>query len=117
MFSNAHEELQSLKDAILHYQTKSNPDFQHSSEITDSRISWDHVKEAVEAVRASEDGRDNKSMSTRRLCNKIVENVSSFETWLELLPSGDYGAAVSGVFKIIVGVLTVSIYISGGLQS
>lgn len=102
LFSGAKEELQLLKEAIVQYQQKTNPDASSITKVTDSSNPWKDVRDAVKLAKAREDGQDNDSSSTRHYCDKIVNNISSFETWLDLLPGGDYGAVVGGVFKMVV---------------
>lgn len=74
--------------------------------------SWKAVKETLIAAKAREDGQDKDSWCTRDCYDRIVNNISALETWLNLLPSGDYGAAISGVFKMIVEVTPVT-FLSG----
>lgn len=90
---------------ILQYQQKTKVKTSEvTNELNGTSVSWTEVREAVQQAKARETGRDNDSWSARNHCDKIVDNISSFETWLELLPSGDYGAVVSGVFKMVVTV-------------
>ena len=98
--------MQLLKEAIIQYQQKTNPE--SSSVIKFNEISnpWRDVKEVVRIAKAREDGQDKDSWSARDSCDKIVDNISTFEAWLDLLPSGDYGAVVGGVFKMVVTVWT-----------
>lgn len=70
----------------------------------DSNSSWKDVSDAVKAAKDREDGQDKDSWSARDSCDKIVDNISAFETWLDLLPGGDYGAVIGGVFKMVVTV-------------
>ena len=104
MFSGAREELQLLEEAIFQYQQKTDPDASSVVEISDTANPWKDVREAVKSAKDREDGQDNDSWSARDSCDKIVDNISTFETWLDLLPGGDYGAVVSGVFKMVVTV-------------
>lgn len=107
LFSGAKEELRLLKEAIVQYQQKTNPDASSVINVTDSSNPWKDVREAVTAAKAREDGKDNDSSSARDFCDKIVDNNSAFETWLDLLLGGDYGAVVGGVFKMIVTVQAI----------
>lgn len=104
MFSGAREELQLLKEAIIQYQQKTDPDSSSITKFNEVANPWKDVKEVVRIAKAREDGQDKDSWSARDSCDKIVDNISTFEAWLELLPSGDYGAVVGGVFKMIVTV-------------
>ena len=104
MFSGAREELQLLKDAIIQYQQKTDPDSNSMTKFNEESNPWRDVREAVRLAKAREDGQDKDSWSARDSCDKIVDNISTFETWLDLLPSGDYGSVVGGVFKMVVTV-------------
>ena len=104
MFSEADKELKLLKDALVQHKRKTDPESQHS--VTASHIgdTWSHIVEAIKSVKSLENSLDDKSRRTRHCCDKIVDNISIFGNWLQLLPSGDYGAVISGVFKMIVQV-------------
>lgn len=104
MFSGAREELQLLKEAIIQYQQKTNPDSNSIIKFSEVSNPWKDVREAVRLAKTREDGQDKDSWSARDSCDRIVDNISMFETWLDLLPSGDYGAIVGGVFKMVVTV-------------
>lgn len=109
MFSGARDELQLLKDAIVQYQQKTNPNSSSMVKGNDTDHLWKDVRDAVKAARGRENGQDKDSWFARESCDKIVDNISSFEAWLDLLPGGDYGAAVAGVFKMVVTVETFSL--------
>ena len=104
MFSGARDELQRLKEAIVQYQQKTKPDSSSIVSVGDTTSPWKDVKDAVKNAKDREDGQDKDSWSARDSCDKIVDNIATFETWLDLLPGGDYGAVVGGVFKMIVTV-------------
>ena len=108
MFSGARDELQLLKEAIVQYQQKTKPDSSSIVKVDDASGPWRDVKDAVQVAKDREDGQDKDSWSARDSCDKIVDNISAFETWLDLLPGGDYGAVVGGVFKMVVTVWAVS---------
>ena len=96
-----------LKDAIIQYQQKTDPDSSSLVKVNEAPSLWKDVREAVKVAKTREDGQDKDSWSARDSCDKIVDNVSAFETWLDLLPGGDYGAVVGGVFKMVVTVCVV----------
>ena len=104
MFTGAKEELLLLKQAIIKYRQKTNPEFKQITVYDEPTVSWKEVKETIIQAKACENGQDNESWSARAHCDKIVDNISVLEAWLGLLPDGDYGAVVGGVFKMIVGV-------------
>ena len=108
MFTGARDELRLLREAILQYQQKTKPDPGPIVKVNDSISPWKDVRDAVRVAKDREDGQDKDSWSTRDSCDKIVDNISAFETWLDLLPGGDYGAVVGGVFKMVVTVWAVT---------
>ncbi len=93
-----------LKEAVVQYQQKTSPDSNAVVRFNDIVNPWKDVREAVKVAKDREDGQDKDSWSARDSCDKIVDNISTFETWLDLLPGGDYGAVVGGVFKMVVTV-------------
>lgn len=107
MFSGARQELQLLKEAIDQYQQKTKPESNLLNRVDGTAYSWKDVREAVKVAKACEEGQDKETWLARDSCNKIVDNISTFETWLDLLPGGDYGATISGVFTMIVSVWAV----------
>ena len=113
MFSGAQEELQLLKDAVVHYQQKTGQESTSIIKANGKTQTWEDVREVAKVAKDREDGQDKDSWSAKMSCNKIVDNISTFETWLDLLPNGDYGAVVGGVFRMVVTVwLTLPVYLS-----
>ncbi|KAL8791964.1 MAG: hypothetical protein Q9195_005453 [Heterodermia aff. obscurata] len=102
MFGEAEKELKLLKDALGQDRRKTDSDTQLSVTVTQIGDSWSHIAEAIKSVKTTENGLDDRSRRTRDCCDKIVDSISIFGNWLELLPSGDYGAVISGVFKMVV---------------
>ena len=88
----------------MKYQQKIDQKSVASVEAKDTINSWKDVKNAVELAKDRENGEDSESCSVRANCQKMADNISALEAWLELLPDGDYGAVVSGVFKMVVTV-------------
>ena len=104
MFSEAEKELKLLKDTLVQHSRKTDSESQHSVTANHIGDTWNNIVEAIKSVKAVENGLDEKSRKTRHCCDKIVNNISTFGTWLELLPNGDYAAVISGIFKMIVQV-------------
>lgn len=102
LFSGAREELQLLQATIVQYQQKTDPDSSSMIKANETSSPWQDIREAVKVAKIREDGEDKDSWSARDSCDKIIDNISTFETWLDLLPGGDYGAVVGGVFKMVV---------------
>lgn len=104
LFAGARDELRQSKEAILEYQQKTKQDPNLMVKANHSTRSWNDVREAIKVAKDHEDDKDKESWSVIESCDKIVENISAFEAWLDLLPGGDYGAVVSAVFMIVVTV-------------
>ena len=62
---------------------------------------WGSVRDAIQAATLKE-GSDDESNIAKSSCSKMARNIPDFEAWLNLLPTGDYGAVVCGVFKMVV---------------
>lgn len=52
--------------------------------------SWSEVKAEFQLAQCREEGKDLDSKSAKTYCARIVENIPKLETWLDLLPAGDY---------------------------
>lgn len=87
----------------MQYQIKTNSNPQTLASFTGYEWTWEKVQDTVKAA-AHEEGSDDESSIAKTSCSKILRNIPAFEAWLELLPGGDYGAVVCGLFKIVVGV-------------
>ncbi len=103
LFDGAKVELKELKDSILQYQLKPKQVPLTAVEFVAGECTWYKVKEAVQAA-AREEGSDDESWRAKKSCSTIMENIPAFETWLKLLPAGDYGATICGLFQIVVAV-------------
>ena len=104
LFSDAKLELEQLRQAIVQYQQKTHPESRALVRLDTEACSWSEVKEVIKIAPDSEVSGDEESWNAKGFCRKIAKNITAFENWLGLLPSGDYGAVVCGVFKMIVGV-------------
>ena len=62
----------------------------------------------VNLARAREEGQDEAAWNAKNLCTRMTDNIPAFENWLQLLPNGDYGAVICGVFKLVVSVRSMS---------
>ncbi len=104
MFSEAKNELQALRETISAYQDKAGLPIQPSIDPKGSTFAWKEVIEAVKLAKAREEGDDQDKWTVKRCCTTIIETIPAFEGWLKLLPDGDYGAIVCGVFSMVVSV-------------
>ena len=82
---------------MAQYEQKTKP----KSHIDIRTCTWTGVQEAIR-VATLEEGSDDESNIAKRSCSKMARNIPDFETWLSLLPDGDYGAVVCGIFKMVV---------------
>ena len=97
LFDEAKTELEELKKAVALYEQKTKP----KSRIDVQTCTWTGVQEAIQ-VASLEEGSDDESNIAKKSCSKMARNIPDFETWLSLLPDGDYGAVVCGVFNMVV---------------
>ena len=106
MFSHAEEELIQLKNSIARYRERAKVHSENRARMAPAALcaSWNEITEDLRWIAEREQGKDHANKTVRTCCTTITENISAFETWLSLLPSGDYGSVVSGVFKIAVEV-------------
>ena len=88
---------------MLRYQANNGLPSQDIGTLSKKTANWDEVQQMITAV-IRQEGSDDESNKAKMSCAKISKNLPAFETWLYLLPDGDYGAFVSGVFKMIIGV-------------
>lgn len=107
LFSGASIELEQLRDAVVQYQIETNTNSQAVASLARHEWTWEKVQDAVKEA-AREEGSDDESSIVKSSCSKIIENIPAFEAWLGLLPAGDYGAVICGLFKVVVGVLDTS---------
>ncbi|KAI1274635.1 hypothetical protein F5Y07DRAFT_410066 [Xylaria sp. FL0933] len=64
---------------------------------------WDQVMVQVRETSLSWKSSSRRSSRAMRCIDKLGQNSEAFKSWLDLLPDGDYGASISGVFAIIIG--------------
>ncbi|KAL9625357.1 MAG: hypothetical protein Q9160_000420 [Pyrenula sp. 1 TL-2023] len=63
------------------------------------KYTWD---QAIAEIRTAQDAYQKDKGFVRSMFQKMCDNASTFESWLCLLPDGDYGATISGAFVMIV---------------
>ncbi|KAH8649231.1 hypothetical protein BX600DRAFT_474796 [Xylariales sp. PMI_506] len=63
---------------------------------------WGEVMDEVQTIGRRE--KDCTKISKTMMCIERVGRASgAFESWLQLLPTGDYGSSICGVFKLVIG--------------
>ncbi|KAK1847154.1 hypothetical protein CCHR01_10199 [Colletotrichum chrysophilum] len=65
--------------------------------------SWDDVVEEIQATAQRWKQRTGKVGKSMEFINKIGNHSEALTAWLGLLPTGDYGSSICGVFKLIIG--------------
>ncbi|KAH0429866.1 hypothetical protein CcaCcLH18_08148 [Colletotrichum camelliae] len=65
--------------------------------------SWDEVVEEIQATAQRWKQRTGKIGKSMEFINKIGNHSEALTAWLGLLPTGDYGSSICGVFKLIIG--------------
>ena len=101
MFSDAKSQLQELKEAVVKYQQKTGSTPQGVAQLDTAACTWSEIQELIE-VATNGLGSDDESDKIKLSCSKIARNIAGFDNWLNLLPDGDYGAVICGVFKMVV---------------
>lgn len=96
--------MQALRETINKHQETTDVEIQLSTAIEGTTSAWVEVSKAVRLAKSREKYDDHDTGKIKRYCGTIVENLPAFEGWLNLLPDGDYGAIVCGVFSMAVGV-------------
>ena len=101
MFNDAKSQLQELKETVVKYQQKTGLTTQGVTQADTGACTWSEIQKLIE-VATSGLGSDDESDKIKLSCSKIARNIAGFDNWLNLLPDGDYGAVICGVFKMVV---------------
>ncbi|KAK8062231.1 hypothetical protein PG997_014328 [Apiospora hydei] len=64
---------------------------------------WEEVMDEVQATGTRWRTSAIKSTKTAQYIDKVGQHSKAFESWLDLLPAGDYGSSIAGVFKVVIG--------------
>ncbi|KAI0965291.1 hypothetical protein F4678DRAFT_467631 [Xylaria arbuscula] len=67
------------------------------------RCNWDQVMVQIQQTSLQWKDSSRRSSRAMRCIDKVGQNSEAFKSWLELLPDGDYGASISGVFALVIG--------------
>ena len=111
LFSGAEQELKHLVAAIARYKRKNKIAEVDDTLQIEGKQWLDIFKNALDAIQKHEDGNDENALSRRQKCTQLMNNISAFDGWLNVLPKGDYGAIIGGVFTMLVKVL-ILLYLS-----
>ncbi|KAK7912143.1 hypothetical protein PG985_014624 [Apiospora marii] len=64
---------------------------------------WGEVMSEVQITATGWRTSTTHSAKMMQYIDKVGQNSKAFESWLTLLPAGDYGASIAGVFKVAIG--------------
>ncbi|KAI1130702.1 hypothetical protein F5Y10DRAFT_262851 [Nemania abortiva] len=104
MWKQADKEKEELFDLIEQVQKKfEGKGDNRISDIELRRCKWDQVMVQVQETSRQWKSSPRRTSRAMQCIDKVGQNSEAFKSWLELLPAGDYGAIISGVFTIIIG--------------
>ncbi|KAI1734073.1 hypothetical protein F4680DRAFT_365004 [Xylaria scruposa] len=67
------------------------------------RCKWDQVMAQVQETSSRWKSSPQRMSRAMQYIDKLGSNSEAFKSWLELLPAGDYGASIAGVFTLVIG--------------
>ncbi|KAI0548227.1 hypothetical protein F4679DRAFT_551685 [Xylaria curta] len=67
------------------------------------RCKWDQVMAQVQETSNRWKSSPRRTSRAMQYIDKLGSNSEAFQGWLELLPAGDYGASIAGVFTLVIG--------------
>ncbi|KAH8885481.1 hypothetical protein GQ53DRAFT_728957 [Thozetella sp. PMI_491] len=67
------------------------------------KCTWDQVLQDVQGLTSRWASTTKKSSKMMKCLGMLKENSEVFESWLDLLPNGDYGSSICGVFTLVLG--------------
>ncbi|KAH7233070.1 hypothetical protein BKA59DRAFT_446565 [Fusarium tricinctum] len=103
LWKEVDEEKERLFELMQQVQKKLSKE-QSSDDMIDLRkCSWREVMGQVQKTAQRWKLRPNKQGRTMVFIDKLGRHSSALESWLGLLPSGDYGSSICGVFKLAIG--------------
>ncbi|RWA05709.1 hypothetical protein EKO27_g9392 [Xylaria grammica] len=104
MWKQADEEKEELFDLIEQLQNKFEGKGSSShSGLELRRCKWDQVMVQVQETSNRWKTSPQRTSRAMKCIDRLGQNSEAFKSWLELLPAGDYGASISGVFTIVIG--------------
>ncbi|KAK6836819.1 hypothetical protein PG987_007314 [Apiospora arundinis] len=78
-------------------------DVQSLAKVDLRKCKWEEVMNEVQTTSTQWRKSAIKSTKTMQCIDKVGQNCEAFQSWLELLPAGDYGSSIAGVFKVVIG--------------
>ncbi|KAI0198182.1 hypothetical protein F4808DRAFT_265975 [Astrocystis sublimbata] len=67
------------------------------------RCSWNQVMIQVREISVSWESSPRRISKSMQCIDKLGRNSEVFQSWLDLLPAGDYGSSIAGVFTLMIG--------------
>ncbi|KAK2598553.1 hypothetical protein N8I77_011956 [Diaporthe amygdali] len=107
MWKEADEEINQLFALIVQVRAKmdrkSSSTQQQQTSLNLRQCTWEQVMGEVQSLATRWSASPKKSSKMMICLEKLGQNSDAFKSWLELLPAGDYGSSICGIFTIAVG--------------
>ncbi|KAJ0122198.1 hypothetical protein J7T55_002710 [Diaporthe amygdali] len=107
MWKEADEEINQLFALIVQVRAKmdrkSSSTQQQQTSLNLRQCTWEQVMGEVQSLATRWSTSPKKSSKMMIYLEKLGQNSDAFKSWLELLPAGDYGSSICGIFTIAVG--------------
>ncbi|KAK7959395.1 uncharacterized protein PG986_004249, partial [Apiospora aurea] len=98
--------METVREKLMKRKTAA--DVQTLADVDLRNCKWEEVMDEVQATGTRWRTSTIKSSKTAQYIDKVGQNSKAFESWLGLLPAGDYGSSslkrsIAGVFKVVIG--------------
>ncbi|KAH8769183.1 hypothetical protein F5883DRAFT_65963 [Diaporthe sp. PMI_573] len=107
MWKQADEEVNQLFALILEVRAKmdrkSSSSQQQRTSLNLRKCTWEQVMGEVQSLATRWSTSPKKASRSMMCLEKLGKNSDAFKSWLDLLPAGDYGSSICGVFTIALG--------------
>jgi hypothetical protein len=104
LFRGANEEVNKLFSLMDQVQGKLNKKSKGKYIVQNlKRASWEDVMSEIQSTSQRWSNLPAK-IRGRGFLEKIGQHSEAFQAWIGLLPAGDYGSGICGVFKLAIGV-------------
>ncbi|KAI9903641.1 hypothetical protein N3K66_000170 [Trichothecium roseum] len=103
MWKEIDEEKDRLFDLMYKVQQKLVKDQTGQDAIDLRTCNWAQVMAQVQMTGTRWKSRPSKQGKTMVFIDKVGQNSSALQSWLGLLPAGDYGSSICGVFTLAIG--------------
>ncbi|ETS73822.1 hypothetical protein PFICI_14768 [Pestalotiopsis fici W106-1] len=103
LWKQADSEMEKLFELLEKVQVKLSKKGMQQSPQSIRSCRWEDVLSQVQDTAAQWSTTPNRTSQAMLCISKVGRNSAVFESWLGLLPDGDYGASLCGVFKLAIG--------------